>query len=290
MHYLKAALSFPDQLAQLQQRGLHVADPDRALHWLGRVSYYRLSAYFLPFKERESFRPGTEFNDIAGLYIFDRKLRLLILDAIERIEIALRTSITYEIGHAYGPFGHTDPANFAPNLDHAKFMAELASEEHRARETFAAHFRKKYTAESHLPVWMATELLSFGTISILYKSLAPAIKNRISAEFGVSDRYAASWLHALSYIRNVCAHHKRLWNRELAIKPQLPTRSLAWPHAVQSNERLYCILVLLQHMLKVVSPRCHWRDRLFKLFDEHPDVSLAPMQVPPDWRVRAIWR
>jgi len=92
MHYLKAALSFPDQLAQLQQRGLHVTDPDRALHWLRRVSYYRLSAYFLPFKNGESFRPGTEFNDVAGLYIFDRKLRLLVLDAIERIEVALRTS------------------------------------------------------------------------------------------------------------------------------------------------------------------------------------------------------
>ncbi|HEY4146253.1 Abi family protein [Pinirhizobacter sp.] len=109
MHYPKAALSFPNQLMQLQERGLRVANPDRAMHWLRRVSYYRLSAYFLPFKEGESFRPGTEFNDVAGLYIFDRKLRLLVLDAIERIEVALRTSITYEIGHAYGPFGHTDP-------------------------------------------------------------------------------------------------------------------------------------------------------------------------------------
>lgn len=290
MHYPKAALSFSDQLAQLQQRGLHVADPDRALHWLHRVSYYRLSAYFLPFKDGESFRPGTEFNDVAGLYIFDRKLRLLVLDAIERIEVALRTSITYEIGHAYGPFGHTDPANFAPNLDHAKFMAELVSEERRAKETFATHFRAKYTAEPHLPVWMATELLSFGAISMLYKSMAPIIKSRIAAEFGVSDRHFASWLHALSYIRNVCAHHKRLWNRELAIKPQLPTRSLAWAHVVEGNTRLYCMLVVLQHMLKVVSPHCHWRDRLFLLFDEHPGVPLAPMQVPPEWRTRAIWR
>lgn len=290
MHYLKAALSLRDQLALLQQRGLHIADPDRALHWLRRVSYFRLSAYALPFKDGENFLPGTEFNDIAGLYIFDRKLRLLVLDAIERIEVALRTSITHEIGHAYGSLGHTDPANFAPNFDHAKFMAELMSEERRAKETFAMHFRKKYTAEAHLPVWMATELLSFGTISLLYKSMSPAIKSRIAAEFGVSDRHVASWLHALSYIRNVCAHHKRLWNRELAIKPQLPTRNMTWPHAVQSNERLYCILVLLQHMLNVVSPRCHWRDRLFKLFDEHPHVLLGAMQIPPDWRERAVWR
>lgn len=104
MNYSKQALSFPDQLAQLQRRGLTIVDQGRALQWLQRVSYYRLSAYFLPFKDSENFRPGTEFNDIAGLYIFDRKLRLLMLDAIERIEVALRTSVTYEIGHAYGPF------------------------------------------------------------------------------------------------------------------------------------------------------------------------------------------
>lgn len=287
MHYLKPALSFTDQLAHLQRHGLHVSDPQRAVRWLQRVSYYRLSAYFLPFKDGESFRPGTEFNDVAGLYIFDRRLRLLVLDAIERIEVALRTSVTYEIGHTYGPFGHTDPANFSPDFNHAKFMTELADEERRAKETFVAHFRRKYTNETHLPVWMATELLSLGAVSLLYKSLTPTIKCRIAAEYAISDRHLASWLHALSYIRNVCAHHKRLWNRELAIKPQL---SRAWPHTVQSNERVYCIFVILQHMLNVVSPHCHWRNRLFLLFDEHPGVPLAPMQVLPDWRARAIWR
>ena len=290
MRYSKQALSFPDQLSQLQQRGLHVADPARAVHWLQRVSYYRLSAYCLPFKDGENFRPETEFNDIAGLYIFDRKLRLLVLDAIERIEVALRTAITYEIGHVYGSFGHADPANFSPGFDHAKFMAELSQEERRSRETFVAHFRGKYTSERHLPVWMATELLSFGTVSLLYKALRPAIKRSIATEYGVSDRNLASWLHALSYIRNVCAHHKRLWNRELAVKPQFPTRSRAWPHVVQGNQRLYCILVVLQHMLKVVAPRCHWRSRLIALLGEHPNVSLAAMQIPVDWRTRGIWR
>lgn len=290
MHYLKQALSFPDQLAQLQQRGLVVADPDRALQWLQRVSYYRLSAYFLPFKDGEIFRPGTEFNDVAGLYIFDRKLRLLILDAIERIEVALRTAITYEIGHAYGPFGHTDPANFAPRFDHAKFMAELGTEEHRAKETFASHFRRKYTTEPHLPVWMASELLSFGTVSMLYGALTPSIKRKIASEYGVPDIHFASWLHALSYVRNVCAHHKRLWNRQLRIRPQLPSRSLAWPHAVSDNGSLYCIMVVLQHMLKVVSPRCQWRTRIFELFDMHPSVPLDAMKFPSDWRSKALWR
>lgn len=291
MHYPKRALAFEDQLALLEQRGLRIDDRARALQWLRRVSYYRLSAYFLPFKKEERFRPNVEFNDIAGLYIFDRKLRLLALDAIDRVEVALRTAITYEIAHAYGPFGHVDPANFSAGFDHARFMAELAMEESRAKETFAAHFRGKYTAEAHLPVWMATELMSFGTVSLLYKTaLAPRIKKSIAADFGVPDLFLASWLHTLSYVRNVCAHHKRLWNRELAIKPKIPTRSRTWGYAVPSNARLYSVLVVLRHMLQVVSPRCHWRTRLFALFDEHPSVPLNAMHIPADWRAHPIWR
>lgn len=289
MRYSKAALSFSDQLAQLEQRGLVVADRDRALHWLQHVSYYRLSAYFLPFKVGENFRQGTEFNDIAGLYIFDRKLRLLVLDAIERIEVALRTVITYEVGHAYGPFGHASAGNFSPGFDHAKFMDELEIEERRAQETFVAHFRSKYD-EPHLPIWMASELLSFGTVSKLYLALDPQIKQRIAAEYGVGDVFFASWLHTLSYVRNVCAHHKRLWNRQLAIKPRLPSRCIAWPHQIPDNGRLYCVLVISQHMLKSLAPRCQWRERLFALLDAHSQLPLDAMQIPDDWRTRAIWR
>lgn len=290
MRYPKGALTFEQQLDLLRDRGLVISDPSRALHWLRNVSYYRLSAYMLPFKDGESFRPGTEFDAVAGLYIFDRKLRLLVLDAIERVEVAIRTAITYEIAHMYGPFGHTDPAKFASSFDHVRFMDELSEEEQRARETFAAHFRSKYTAEAHLPVWMATELLSFGSVSRLYRALDPVVKRRIADPFQVGDQFLASWLHCLSYVRNVCAHHKRLWNRQLGIKPKLPSRSLAWPHLLTDNSQLYAALVILQHMLEVVAPRCQWKARLFSLFDAHPHVPLASMGMSPDWRTKSTWR
>lgn len=290
MRYLKPPLTFEDQLDLLRQRGLTVRDPDRALHWLRNISYYRLSAYCLPFKDGEAFRPDTAFDDIAGLYIFDRKLRLLVLDALERIEVAIRTVVTYEIAHAYGPFGHANPANFAPDFDHARFMADLADEERRAREPFADHFRRKYAGEPQLPVWMATELLSFGTISKLYQSLEPKMRQRIAAAYGVDAQFLISWLHTLTYVRNVCAHHKRLWNRQLGIRPRLPSRSLAWPHQVPDNGRMYAVLVVLQHMLRVVSPRSHWHERLFDLLEQHPNLSLEDMKLAPDWRNKALWR
>ncbi len=290
MHYTKPALTFVQQLQLLEDRGLTVNDPPRALRWLSKISYYRLSAYFLPFKTGQNFTPGTEFDQIAGLYIFDRKLRLLVLDAIERVEIAIRTSLTYEIGHAYGAFGHADPVNFAPTMRHVDFMAELANEEGRARETFATHFRRKYTLETHLPVWMATELLSFGTISMLYRELRPSLKQRIAGDFLVDDHFLGSWLHSLSYIRNVCAHHKRLWNRQLAVRPSIPTRNRNWPHQIPDTSRVYSCIAILRHMLKVVAPNCQWRARLFALLDAHPNVSLVAMGFPPNWRALALWR
>lgn len=290
MHFPKPALTIDEQLELLRGRGLLVTDEARARHWLRNVSYYRLSAYCLPFKQGEQFRVGTSFDDVAGLYIFDRKLRLLVLDAIERIEVSLRTAVTYGIAHAHGPFGHTNPKNFAPDFEHAKLMVELAAEERRSRETFALHFRKKYSHETHLPVWMATELLSFGAVSKLYKHMGPKLRAEIALTYGVNEMFLASWIHVLSHVRNICAHHKRLWNREFGIRPKLPTRSVNWPHVVPDNGRLYAVLVILQHMLRVVSPRGQWSRRLFLLFDQHPAIPLAAMGAPLDWRTRVLWR
>lgn len=289
MRYTKPPLTFAEQIELLQGRGLQVPDPARAEHWLSHISYYRLSAYTLPFKDGENFRPGTTFDHVAGLYIFDRKLRLILLDAIERIEVALRTFLTYELSHQYGVFGHTDPTHFAPRFGHDRFMEHLRKAERESKETFVSHYRSKYTSEEHLPVWMATELLSLGQLSRLYTACSPGIKRKFARRLNCTDPIVSSWLHSLSYVRNVCAHHSRLWNRELAIKPALPALSPAWPYRVRSNERLYCILVIVRHVLLRVSPRCNWHQRLFALFDEHPAIALDAMQVDPNWRTTQLW-
>ncbi|HYG07269.1 MAG TPA: Abi family protein [Stenotrophomonas sp.] len=292
MRYSKQPLSFADQLQLMQDRGLIVRDPARALRWLKNVSYYRLSAYFLPFKRDEAFIPGTEFDDIAGLYIFDRKLRLLVLDAIERVEVAIRTAVAYEISRIGGAFGHVNPANFAPQYRHADLLRDIRTEEVRAGETFVQHFRNKYTSEPDLPVWMATELLSFGTISLMYRFMPPASKSAIARPYGVPDAFFARWLHSLSYVRNVCAHHKRLWNREFAIRPPLPTRTrtVAWGPTIPHAGRIYCALAILRHLLLVVSPGCHWKARLEGLLAQHPHVCRQAMGFDPDWQSRTLWR
>lgn len=290
MRYSKRPLSYSDQLQLLQDRGLTIRDQARARRWLEKVSYYRLSAYFLPFKQADVFVPGTEFDDIAGLYIFDRKLRLLVLDAIERVEVAIRTAITYEISMRHGPFGHVDPANFAPRYRHSGLLRDIRTEESRAGETFVQHFRKKYTSEPELPVWMATELLSFGAISVMYSHMRPGLKSAIARPFGVPDSFFASWLHTLSYVRNVCAHHKRLWNREFAIRPSLPTYKVAWAGTIPDAGRIYCTLAILRHLLLVISPGCHWKPRLEALLAQHPQVSRQAMGFDPNWQSQPLWK
>src|SRR5262245_33161550 len=128
MKFTKPALSFTDQLAKLKQLGIAVQDDAKAIRWLKSVSYYRASAYFVPFRQADhSFIPGTCLDTVRALYGFDRKFRLLLLDAIERVEVALRTAVTYKVAHTFGPFGYIKPAvyKYNKNWDHQRFIEEL---------------------------------------------------------------------------------------------------------------------------------------------------------------------
>jgi len=288
MHYTKPALTIEDQVKLIQGRGLAISDPARAVRWLNRVGYYRLSAYLLPFKTpgSDQFAPGATFDEVTDLYKFDAGLRLLVFQATDRVEVALRASITYHMAHALGPFGYVDPTNFAPTFQHAEFMRILDHEQRRSAETFVTHYRAKYTSERHLPIWMATELISFGALSKMYENLRARLRKQVAREYGISQPVFVSWLHTLSYVRNTCAHHSRLWNRELAVKPELPH---VWTAEGVTNDRIYCVLLILQTLLSVVAPESKWKERLKAHIAAYPAISSASMKFPPDWTQQKIW-
>ena len=109
--YTKSPLTFEQQLQQLKERGLIIDNDDLALFHLKTISYYRLSAYWHPFRKinqdgiiSDNFEEGTRFKEVMELYEFDRQLRLLLMDAIERIEVYTRTLFAYQIGHRHGTF------------------------------------------------------------------------------------------------------------------------------------------------------------------------------------------
>jgi abortive infection bacteriophage resistance protein len=288
MKYTKPHLPYEDQVDLLTRRGLDCPDRDRALLWLKRIGYYRLSAYFIPFKDAATgnFRPGTAFDQIVDLYKFDSDLRRLVLEALGSIEINVRAVITYHIAKDLGVFGYADSANFAPAFNHADFLNILRREEKRSTELFVEHYRTKYTSETELPVWMATELISFGALSKMYESLRKGLRKKIARDFNQPQSVFVSWLHSLAAVRNVCAHHSRLWNRELAVKPELPT---AWKTSGIGNERFYSIALIIQTLLTDPLPDSQWGEQLKALFNAHPTVNLRAMQFPADWQTLTPW-
>ena len=288
MKYSKPPLSYEDQLALIISRGLDCSDRKRALEWLKRIGYYRLSAYFIPFRVvgTDHFQNGTTFAHIVDLYKFDCNLRLLTLQALDRIEVAVRAIVTYRLGHDLGAFGYADAANFNPKYDHAGLMNTLYKEEAKSTELFVHHYRTKYVSERVLPVWMATELLTFGALSKMYGNLRTGLRKKIAHAFGQQEPVFASWLHSLAAIRNVCAHHSRLWNRELAVKPTLPA---AWKANGIGNSRYYAIALVMQSLLTEISPNSRWKERLKAHFNTYPWVDLKAMHFPPDWQNQAPW-
>ena len=255
--YDKPALTFKQQLNQLQNRGLIVDDPKMALSQLKTISYYRLRDYWHPFRIRDAqgkilneFEANTTFEDILKLYEFDRKLRLIVLDAIERIEVHARTILTYHLGHKYGAFAHTNAANFHSKFKHQEWITQIEKETYRSKEVFIVDYSKKYSEFPKLPIWMLTEVLSLGSLSQCYKGLLHDDKREISKHFSLPYKCLETWLHALTYIRNICAHHSRLWNRELAIRPQ-KLRDKKWSSIITlRNDRVFHILWILRFMLK----------------------------------------
>jgi len=291
--YTKPALTFPRQLDLLISRGLVIPDRTAAEEVLSRISYYRFSAYCLPFKNRlDQFHAGTTWDTVMSLYEFDRQLRLLIMDALERVEVAIRTAITYTLAHAYGAFGYLDAANFRQSFNHAQWLDKLTGEIEKSHETFIQHFRIKYDGFPRLPIWMASEVMSFGSLSRLYEGMESKDQKPVSDRYSLPHYVLRSWLWSLSFIRNVCAHHSRLWNRELAIAPVMPTNKHGWlPGEIPNHKRLFAVLIMLRHLLDSQCLGQGWGKKITCLIDPIAGNNRfrIVMGLPEGWQTHRRW-
>jgi abortive infection bacteriophage resistance protein len=295
--FAKPATTFSEQVRILQERGMTIADSVAAEKFLSWVSYYRLTSYWLPFEqthEPHCFQPGTTFEQVKRVYMADRELRLLMLDAIERIEVALRTQWAYRMGHAHGPHSYLDRRLAVREDIWQKDIQKLTDEVNRSRETFILHMKEKYS-EALPPIWATCEVMSLGLLSSWYGNLKPvATRDAIARPFQIQRDVLGSWTHHLTVVRNHCAHHSRLWNRSITVAPRVP---ISKP-AILSNEfviartdskKLYNTLLLTLHLMNVISPGSHWRSRLLTLL-QRGDLNLSLMGFPAGWETRPIWR
>lgn len=298
MNYLKPPLSFDDQAALIISRGL-VADRKELVARLRAVNYYRLSAYWYTFRiagdNTERLQPGTSLDTVWRRYRFDRQLRLLVMDVIERVEIAIRTRIVNRHVMQYGSFAYLDRASL-PGLsveNHRRLLEKVRTEAEYSHEEFVRHYLGKYTKESDLPLWMACELLTFGGMLALFNGLSTRMKKDVACDFGLNVPVLGSWLRAINQIRNICAHHSRLWNREFGIRPILPYKETFpdWYDPVRiTDERLFGILTVLHFLLKRVAPQSQWRQRLAALLVEYSDIPLRFMGFPDNWKDSPLWQ
>lgn len=312
--------SYAAQLAQLRERGLQVEDEAAALNYLARLGYYRLSGYWYPMREvdqhasaqqgkavrSDGFVPGSRFQSVVQLYVFDKKLRLLALDALERIEMAVRVDVAHVLGKR-DPLGHLKPeclhGGFTKTVQkkgpaagktlHQVWLAKyenLLSRPQTRKQTFVQHHLQQY---GELPVWAAVEVWDFGLLSWMFAGLQYEDQQTIAHRYGAADGKAlGQWLRSLNMIRNVAAHHSRLWNLNVLELSPVPA---GWPTQLKPA-RPFFYFCLMQHLLGRICPNSTWGARLAQLLeDDFPQtaqgvLALSDFGLYPGWKGDALWR
>lgn len=320
--FTKGPIEFTAQLQKLKDRGLLVPDEPRALRYLANISYYRLSGYWAAYLDTRTgqFRADTTFDDIINLYRFDKKLRLLCLEAMERLEIAFRTQIIYHFTHAtsdnnwYEQLAYfrqgtqLKPGSRTTELEDSNRLIETIlgnparrhkGELERAKDKeFIADYYRYYHTPTNPPAWMALEVLSFGTLFNLFRLFAdnPA-KIKVAKHFKLHLSVLESWMQSLNVVRNKCAHHDRFW--DLSMRPIMTNQGdrtglwLRQPSAMHSTTKVYYVLSVLHFLLVQVSPAASLCDKVFKLMNDHgilaDPILLQAMGFPADWQRETMW-
>ncbi len=279
---LKPWQSTAQQLASLQARGLIIGDDKRALHYLSTLGYYRLSGYFYPFRKfgegctvkgvpnrTDEFIEQTHFDHIIGLYMFDKGLRLLAFDALERIEMSLRVDVAHVLGRHH-PSAHEQAqfldAKFSQRMDDKPSAHELWLNKYtqlviRARnEDLVAHHLTNY---GKLLIWAACEILDFGALSRLYSGMRYKDRQKISQKYGVKPEVFTQWIRSLNLVRNIVAHHGRLWNVKIINRTDF-VKSFGGQHLASTldKNKAFAYFYLMGCLLKVISPTSRWWQRL----------------------------
>lgn len=298
--FSKPPRSFSEQAELLRSYGLNAPRGSKAEFYLAHLNYYRLAAYRLPFEEDHKthrLRPDTSFEDVLNLYMFDRALRLLMMDAIERIEVSIRTQMAYHLAHLHKTsHPHLEPSIFRNHRYYQIGIRNLHKESAKSNEAFIHHFIEKYE-EPLSPIWAVVELMTMGQLSKWFSNIA-ARKDRqaISAAYRIDERILTSYCEHLSLVRNITAHHARLWNRSFTKTMRLPSHGPAsllesvWvvPLSDPRGRKIYNTLTMTLFVLDVIAPEHDWRRRLLGLIKQH-EIDTHDMGFPCDWMQRPLW-
>jgi abortive infection bacteriophage resistance protein len=270
-----------------------------AVHYFSNISYYRLKGYWWEMQDdtiSHHFKDDSYFEDVIDLYNFDRHFRLIVFDAIERIEVALRTKLIYHLSLKYGPFWHLNKSLFFNQSHFRQFNDNIYKELRESSEDFIKKHYENHPDEEP-ESWKALEIVTFGTLSKCYKNLKHQLheKSIIAKEFGLfNQKYLSSWLFTITLIRNIIAHHSRLWNRDLINKYSWPDNTPAplltdVPDQYQ-RRKIFPILSAIVYMNDIISPGHHLKENFYQLLRKFPNIPLKKMGFPENWKNEPIWK
>jgi len=301
--YEKTPKSFKDQVELLEERRLVINNKGKAVKVLSSISYNRLSRYWFPFlmepKDDEIFEEGVDFDTIFRIYQFDSKLRTLMFNAIEQIEIAIRTQVIYHLSHAYNSgFWFENRDAFTSFTSYLKFLKKINEATNDTNEAYIKKYRNKYI-QPLPPSWKAFEIITFRTLYDIYKHLSDkGCKQAVADHFDLPQHIFESWVDFLVYIRNICAHHSRLWNRTMTIKPMWLRSQKRGPWVNKWSDdppqnlrhKTYVAVVTISFMMKKVNPYNTFKEDVIELIESYPQVSYDEMGFPKDWKDQPLWR
>lgn len=273
--YTKQQKTYKEQLKILKSRNIVISDDEKTIEIIKHCNYFRLTAYSLLFeKERHIYNKKVKFDDILFLYEFDRKLRLLLDEILEIIEISIKSILAYQLSHKYGAFAHIKAENFdfTEKLNHKSWLEHIKKETEKSKEIFLSHYKKKYSEYPNLPIWMAVEVMSFGEIVRLVINLKKEDKVFLAKEFGLYIESFDSCILSFNYIRNLCAHFGRLIFKDLALRIKIPKKNKNEWNLYADKNKIGIILICLKRFCSNIDSNVFnindWEKRIKNLVSE----------------------
>lgn len=283
---IKQPKTFNEQLQLVKDKGFLVAQEDEAecIEFLKRANYYRLSAYFLPFKRSDdTFIQGVPFLRIRRIYEFDSKIRAIVFEAIEDVEFYLRTQLAYYHAHCYGSLGYLDNNNFSQKHNEQKFTEKINEcVMENIKTPVVKHHKEKY--DSKFPIWVIVEFFSIGMLSYFYKDMRTKDRKHIAKMlYNTGSEQLESWLRCITDLRNRCAHYSRIYYWIFSAMPKMPKDCL-----YKANRKLFTQLLVVKFLYP---SHKEWNKKVIPairaVMEEYDDdISLTHIGFPNDWETQ----
>lgn len=291
MSFSKEPLSTDQMIDRLRARGLEIQDEASFAYLLTHANYYRLSAYWYPFKiqsptSEEYFQAGFTEQILLDHYQFDTALRERVFKAISLVEIAMRRHIAFEFAHRHGPFAHLQADLFEDQAKWETTIAIVRADYLKSPTKYAVHFRRVHPELILPPIWATVELMSLGGIRHLFGNIKKrALRQAVAVYFGIDETVLVSLLHHLEQVRNICAHHDRLWNVKFSKVPALPDaidarHPATFQRASKQPRTIYNSLVLLNYIEGLIHKKETLLDDVEDLLLSYPSVDRRFMGYP----------